>query len=101
MAEFSNQGVLSITGTVLLTGGTSTVALNRLLTLRFNNPVSYNIQLFIYKASTATTTLIYALNLSAGDTVTDDLNYALNNGDQIIAYSSVVGTTYYIYGITY
>ena len=101
MAEFSNQGVLSVTGTVLLTGGPSTTSLNRLLTLRLNNAVSYNIQVYIYKASTATTTLMYALNLSAGDTLTDDINYALNNGDQIIAYSSVVGTTFYIYGLTY
>jgi hypothetical protein len=101
MAEFSNQGVLSVTGTVLLTGGPSTTSLNRLFTLRLNNAVAYNIQLYIYKASTATTTLMYALNLSAGDTLTDDINYALSNGDQIIAYSSVVGTTFYIYGVTY
>ena len=86
MAEFSNQGVLSVTGTVLLTGGPSTTSLNRLITLRLNNAVSYNIQLYIYKASTATTTLMYALNLSAGDTLTDDVNYALSNGDQIILF---------------
>lgn len=100
MAEFSKTGKLSVTGTVLLTGGSSTGGLNKLFTVRFNNAVSYNIQLYIYEASSTTTTLIYALNLSAGDTVTDDLDYALNKGDQIIAYSSVVGTSYYIYGVT-
>jgi hypothetical protein len=101
MAEFSNQGDLSITGTVLLTGGSSTVALDKLVILRFNNTLAYNIQLYRYDALTTATTLIYQLNLSAGDTVTDNLTYALNNGDQIIAYPSIAGTSYYAYGITY
>jgi hypothetical protein len=101
MAEFTKTGKLSVTGTVLAVGGPSSVGLNRLFTVRFNNAVSYNIQIYIYEASSATTILMYALNLSAGDTVTDDFSYALSNGDQIIAYSSVVGTSYYIYGATY
>ena len=101
MAEFSNQGELSITGTVLLTGGTSTIALNKLVILRFNNPLAYSIQLYKYEALTLTTTLIYNLNLSAGDTLTDNLTYVLNNGDQLIAYSNILGTSYYTYGITY
>jgi len=101
MAEISNQGELSITGTVLLTGGSSTVSLNKLLNIRFNNPLVYSVQLYKYEALTTTTTLIYDLTLSAGDTLTDNLTYALNNGDQIIAYSNILGTSYYIYGITY
>lgn len=98
MTEFSNQGELSITGTVLLTGGTSTVALDKLLVIRFNNSLAYTVQLYKYEALTLTTTLIYDLNLSAGDILTDNLVYALNNGDQIIAYSDIPGTTYYTYG---
>ena len=101
MAEISSQGELSITGTVLLTGGPSTVALNKLVTLRFNNPLAYSVQLYKYEALTITTTLIYDLTLSAGDTLTDNLTYALNNGDQLIAYSNILGTSYYTYGITY
>ncbi len=101
MAEFSNQGDLSITGTVLLTGGTSTIALDKLVIFRFNNPLAYSIQLYKYEALTLTTTLIYNLNLSAGDTLTDNLSYALSNGDQLIAYSNILGTSYYTYGITY
>jgi len=101
MAEFSNQGELSITGTVLLTGGTSTIALNKLVILRFNNPLAYSIQLYKYEALTLTTTLIYNLNLSAGDTLTDNLAYSLNAGDQIIGYSDIPGTTYYTYGQIY
>jgi len=101
MAEISNQGELSITGTVLLTGGSSTVSLNKLFNIRFNNQLAYDVQLYKYEALTTTTTLIYDLTLSAGDTLTDNLTYALNNGDQLIAYSNILGTSYYTYGITY
>jgi hypothetical protein len=101
MAEFSNQGDLSISGTVLLTGGSSTIALDKLVIIRFNNQLAYDVQLYRYDALTITTTLIYNLTLSAGDTLTDNLTYALNKGDQIIANSNIAGTSYYTYGITY
>ena len=98
MTEFSNQGELSITGTVLMTGGPATIVLDKLFVIRFNNPLAYNVQLYKYEALTLTTTLIYNLNLSAGDTFTDNLIYILNNGDQLIAYSNILGTSYYTYG---
>ena len=101
MAEFSIQGTLSITGTVLYTGATGGALLSKITNLRFNNPLVYTIQLYKYEAATTTTTLIYNLSLSAGDTITDNFTYALNPGDQLIAYSNIVGTTYYAYGITY
>jgi hypothetical protein len=101
MAEFSIQGDLSTTGTVLYTGGSGTPLLSKILNLRFNNPLAYTIQLYKYEAATTITTLIYDLSLSAGDTVTDNFTYALNPGDQLKAYSNIVGTTYYAYGITY
>ena len=102
MAEFSDQGSLSVTGTVLATGTkTITGILDKITILRFNNPLAYDIQLYKYEALTATTILIYNLTLSAGDTVTDNLTYALNDGDQLIGYSSIPGTTYYMYGIIY
>jgi hypothetical protein len=102
MAEFSNQGVLATTGTVLISGSeVSSVLLAKMLSLRFNNALAYSIQLYKYEGKTATTTLIYDLSLAAGDTVTDNLAYALNPGDQLIAYSNIPGTTYYAYGITY
>jgi hypothetical protein len=101
MTEFSNQGELSITGTILITGGSATIALDKLIIIRLNNPLAYSVQLYKYEALTLTTTLIYDLNLSAGDTLTDNLAYLLNAGDQIIAYSNILGTSYYTYGITY
>ena len=101
MTDFSNQGELSITGTILITGGISTIALDKLVIIRFNNQLAYDVQLYRYDALTITTTLIYNLTLSAGDTLTDNLTYALNKGDQIIANSNIAGTSYYTYGITY
>jgi hypothetical protein len=102
MGEFSIQGTLSTTGTVLATGTTSVNAiLSKVMNLRFNNPLAYTIQLYKYDAATTTTTLLYNLSLSAGDTVTDNLTYALNPGDELKAFSNIVGTTYYAYGITY
>ena len=98
MTDFSNQGELSITGTILITGGISTIALDKLVTIRLNNPLAYSVQLYKYEALTLTTTLIYDLNLSAGDTLTDSFSYALNNGDQLIAYSNILGTSYYTFG---
>ena len=99
MAEFSEQGSLSTIGTVLYTGGDSTGYLNKILNMRFNNPAAYNLKLEKFEYKTSTTTTIYDLSLAAGDTVTDNLTYALNPGDQLIATSNIVGTTYYVYGI--
>jgi hypothetical protein len=101
MAEFSKQGDVSITGTVLYTGTSGGTLLAKVVSMRFNNPAAYDLKLEKYEASTSTTTTIYDLTLSAGDTVTDNLSYALNPGDELIATSNIVGTTYYIYGIDY
>jgi hypothetical protein len=102
MAEFSIQGSLAITGTVLATGIRSAGGvLTKVINLRFNNPAAYTVELYKYEAETAITTLIYNLSLSAGDTLTDNFSYALNPGDTITAFSNIVGTTYYAYGINY
>lgn len=102
MTEISIQGALSITGTVLATGASGPVSgLTKILNLRFNNSLAYTIQLYKYDAATTTTYLLYDLNLSAGDTVTDVFTYALNSGDQLTAFSNIVGTTYYAYGLSF
>lgn len=101
MGEFSKQGDLSTLGTVLYTGSSGGALLTKISTLRFNNSSAYTLVLKKFEAATSTTTVIYNLTLSAGDTVTDNLLYALNPGDQLIASSNIAGTTYYIYGIDY
>jgi hypothetical protein len=103
MIEFSNQGELSSTssGTLLATGTISTLFLDKLSIIRLHNPLAYVVSLYKYESLTNTTVLLYNLNLSAGDTLTDNLGYSLNAGDQIIGYSDIPGTSYYTYGITY
>ncbi len=103
MAEFTKEGVLSTSGTVLHTGSIPdfTSLLSKVISLRFNNSSAYGLKLEKYNATTLATTTIYDLSLSAGDTVTDNLTYALAPGDELIATSDIVGTTYYIYGLDY
>jgi hypothetical protein len=101
MAEFSKQGDLSVAGTTLYTGTSGGASLTKILSLRFNNPLAYSLKLEKYEASSSTTTTIYDLTLDAGDTVTDNLSYALNPGDELIATSNIPGTTYYVYGFDY
>lgn len=103
MAEFTNEGVLSTSGTVLHVGSVpvSTTLFSKVIILRFNNPAAYSLRLEKYNSVTLVTTTIYDLSLSAGDTVTDNLSYALAPYDELIATSSIAGTTYYIYGMDY
>lgn len=100
MTEFSKQGDLATTGTVLFTGN-SGVPLARIVSMRFNNSAAYDLKLEKFEFTTNTTTTIYDLTLSAGDTVTDNFTYALNPGDELIATSNIGGTTYYVYGMNY
>ena len=99
MAEFSAQGDVSTTGTVLYLGDRTAGYLTKIFNIRFNNPAAYGLKLEKFESETSITTVIYDLSLAAGDTVTDNFVYALNPGDQLIATSNIVGTTYYIYGI--
>jgi hypothetical protein len=100
MTEFVEQGQVSVTGTILCTGTTG-LALTKVVNLRFYNPLGYVLRLERYNALSSTTEVIYELGLSPGDAVTDSLAYALNQGDRLIAYSDILGTTYYVYGIDY
>jgi hypothetical protein len=98
--QFSKAGQLSVLGTVIHTGNSSNT-LSQVTILKFNNPLAYQLSLAIYKASTATTTLLYSLTLAGGDIVTDELIYSLEIGDQLIATSNIAGTNYYASGADY
>jgi hypothetical protein len=100
MREFSLQGDVSITGTLLATGSSATV-LTKVITLSFNNPLAYVLTLEKYDAKTSSTITLYELNLAIGDTINDTLTYALNAGDTLTVYSDIPGTSYYIYGLDY
>ena len=90
--RFTNQGELSTSGTIIHTAPENNVSEIRLL--RFNNPTAYRLIVSKYTSSTATTTQVYQIDLSDGDTITDSFQYFLNEGDYIIASSSITGTTF-------
>jgi hypothetical protein len=100
MAEIVKQGEVDVAGTILYIGSIGPV-LTKITTLRFYNPLAYVLTLERYDAISATSETLYELNLDAGDTVTDDLVYALKEGDELVVYSNIPGTTYYVYGIDY
>ena len=100
MAEIVKQGEVNVAGTILYIGSNG-VILTKITNLRFYNPLAYVLTLERYDAISATSETLYQLTLGAGDTVTDDLIYALKEGDELVVYSNIPGTTYYVYGIDY
>jgi hypothetical protein len=62
--------------------------------IRFNNDIAYDVEVFLYVAKENKTVDIYKLELNAGDTFTDTFNYTLAFGDKILARSNVANTFY-------
>ena len=92
--------LVSLEGTIT-PGGTTVFTvpsgkLYQILSLRFNNPAAYTLTISKYNAANAATLDVYTLSLSAGDTVTDNMLYIFDPGDQLILDSSVAGTVYFI-----
>ncbi len=101
MVEIIKQGQVDITGTILYTGTSSTLSTTKISQLKFYNPLPYVLTLQRYDAASASTETLYEFTLDAGDSVNDTALYALNVGDQLIVYSSIPGTSFYIYGLDY
>jgi hypothetical protein len=100
MAEIINQGQVSLLGTTIYTGSVGPLS-TKISLLRFYNPLAFVLTLTRYDAITVSTETLYEFNLAAGDTITDNTIYALKPGDQLIVYSNIPGTSYYVYGIDY
>jgi hypothetical protein len=102
MTEKPVQGVISTSGTKVLTAPSNSGV--KLLVFTVRNSVAYTFTLTKYNKTANLSTVIYSLNLSAGDTVIDERTYVLNPGDYIQFTSSVPGTTYeltyFLYGTT-
>lgn len=97
MALISNEGTVSLTGTVLYECRNQNVC--SINYVRFSNAVTnYDILLQKYVSSTSTTVDIYSLSLTHGDTITDDMVYILHKGDQLIATTTDANTTFIISG---
>jgi hypothetical protein len=64
--------------------------------LLFNSPVSYEIKIYKQLKTNNQRSLIYKLELDAGDIVTDTSKYVLNPGDSLYAISDSSQTNYTI-----
>lgn len=62
--------------------------------IRFNSPVAYNLEVYKYTRSPERKSLVYKLELDAGDTVTDSFFYMLNPNEGFFVKSSTGETTY-------
>jgi len=91
--NFSNQGTLSGTTAVHTAPDNNRSEVN---SLRFTNAAAFTLTLQMY--TPAATTVIYSLTLSAGDILTDDNPYHLDQNDRLEAISSVAGTTFIVEG---
>jgi hypothetical protein len=86
------QGTLNV-GTNSLVGAPS--GYRTTVSLRFNNPVAYDITITIIRRSSASTLNVYSITLDAGDTV-DDTGYTLDPHDSIQVSTTTPGTNYFL-----
>lgn len=97
--EQNLQGTLSNTPFTLYTCPSGSIG--KISSLRFTNPLAYDLILEKYTASLAITTVIYSLTLDAGDSLIETGLYFMEPGDSLIVTSSIVGTTYLVYLVEY
>ena len=87
-----SQGTLSIGSNTLLT---APAGYRCNISLRFNNPGAYDIELVMNRANPASSLTVYSLTLSAGDTLQDD-GYILEPGDSLDVVTTTGSTNYFI-----
>jgi hypothetical protein len=87
-----SQGTLSIGSNTLLT---APAGYRCTISLRFNNPSAYDIELVMNRANPVSSLTVYSLTLSAGDTLEDD-GYVLEPGDSLDIVTTTGGTNYFI-----
>ena len=69
------------------------------ISLRFNNPSAYDIELTINRANPVSSVVAYSFTLAAGDVVKDNNVYTLYSGDSISVDISIGGTNCMLYGV--
>ena len=84
------QGTLPVGTTTLYT---TPSRCSSSISLRFNNPSAYDIEVTINRASPASSVVAYSLTLSAGDTLQDS-GYPMEQGDSIQVTTTTAGTVY-------
>lgn len=98
MGVFSKEGVLKVGRNVLYTN-LSRIAIGKILDLRLNDPNGYIISVSIFDWEAKNTIVLYEKDLDGGDTLTDELDFAFNQGDELIITTTSPTTSYYIHGI--
>lgn len=88
------QGVIPVDGNVVITCPSSATSF-KIRTIIVNNP-NNNYQILASKSNSTSQTLLYRLNLDAGDRVEDDTEYVLLTGESFTLVSSAPNTSYYI-----
>lgn len=93
MAGFSiirYQSALAAGTTVLYTCPANVLA--TINTIRFNNPLAYDITFTVTRANPSSSLNAYSFTLSAGDVLVDSTTYQLKEGDSISATVSTANT---------
>lgn len=98
MGEFSKEGVLAV-GKNVLYNNLSRTTLGKILDLQFHDPNGYTLTVSIFDWATKNTILLYQQELDGGDTLTDELDYIFNQGDQLIVETTSATTSFYISGM--
>lgn len=66
--------------------------------ITFNNPVAYDIELTVNRATPVSSTVAYSFTLAAGDVLKDNNSYLLKYNDSLTVNISVAGTNVLLYG---
>ena len=89
-----HQGIIPTNGNFIITCPSSATSLT-IVTVIINNP-NEDYQVLASKSNTVSQTLLYRLNLDAGDRVEDTTEYRLMRGESFHLTSSAPNTSYYI-----
>lgn len=92
----SSQGVVNSTSKTIYAPVSNYEA--TLTNLRISNSQAYQISLYRYIKQTNNKTLLYTLQLEAGDIVDDDTTYLLKSGDYLELSSNKDDTSYVVNG---
>ena len=95
-SNFSNKGVISTLGTVIVECDTRTRKLIK--SMRFRNSAVYALDIDVYDAYTSSTVRMTSMVLNSGDQLIEDDELYLEPGDKITVTCDIPNTTFVITG---
>jgi|LakMenE22Apr09ns_1017241.scaffolds.fasta_scaffold12614_2 hypothetical protein len=96
VGEFSLQGIIDVAGTTLCIVPAKFII--KVTAIRVNNSNPHTFQISKYDAATASLITIYRVDMAAGDTLTDNFTYFIEEGENIVLESTIPNTSYVLYG---